>query len=69
MKAYGLRGSGNDSSSGGRSTAIYNEMKAKKGKAYADRVEKKLEKEYVAQIVGGVAVAVGASVVQAMLDN
>lgn len=68
MMTTGLRGSANDTSSGGRSTAIYNEMKIKKGKAYADRVEKRMEKELVAGLAAS-AIATGAVIVGSLLEN
>ena len=69
MQKSGLVGSAADDSSGGRSTRIYNHMKAEKGKKYADAVEKKVEKVAVANIAGSVAVAVGAQVVINMLND
>lgn len=62
-----LPGSMNDSSSGGRSTKLYNQIKKEKGKAYADKVINKREKELVTQLVGSVAVTAGTMAVSTYL--
>ena len=67
MQKSGLVGSTADDQSRGRSTRIYNHMKVSKGKAYADAIEKKVEKRAYANLAGSVAVAVGATAVQAMI--
>ena len=65
-KALGtIRGSRDDIERGGRATTIYNSMKAKKGKAYADKVEKQLEKTHVAKVAVSTAVTVGYAACQA----
>lgn len=69
MKKSGLKGSGTDQASGGRSTRLYNKIKQEKGKQYADAVQKKLQTRLVADIVGGVAVGTGMMVVGAILEN
>lgn len=69
MRKSGLVGSAADASSGGRSTNLYNRIKQDKGKKYADAVQKKLEKQVIGELVGGVAVGVGMMVVSAMLQD
>jgi hypothetical protein len=68
MQKSGLVGSAADRNSGGRSTKLYENIKATKGKAYADKVQKKVENVAVKQLVGAVTVAVGASVVSGILQ-
>ena len=69
MQKSGLVGSYADTQSGGKSTNLYKHLKATKGKAYADKVQKKVEKRAYAQIVGTVAVGVGAAVVAGILES
>jgi hypothetical protein len=68
MRKTGLVGSANDVASGGRSARIYNEMYASKGKEYADRVHKKVEKRAIADIAVAATVAVGSAVVAGILQ-
>lgn len=63
----GLEGSYSDRMSGGRSTAMLNDLRARKGEEYAHRVEKKIQNKAVAEIVVSTSVAVGAGVVAALL--
>lgn len=69
MQKTGLAGSAADKYSGGKSTTLYKHLKSTKGKAYADKVQKKVEKRAYAQIVGSVAVATGAAVVAGILES
>ena len=64
FKKTGLKGSAADQMSKGygkqgKSTSLYNHLKAKKGKAYADRVEKKVQGKLIRDMVVGGTVAVG----------
>lgn len=68
MQKSGLVGSVTDRQSGGRSTRLYENLKATKGKAYADKVQKKVEKVVVKQLVGTAAVAFGAAVASGILQ-
>lgn len=68
FKKSGLRGSEADNRMSGRSTFIYNKIKSEKGKKYADRVEKKVEKQSYAKLVGSSAVAIGATIAAAFLE-
>jgi hypothetical protein len=67
MQKSGLVGSAADDQSRGRSTRIYNHLKVSKGKAYADAIEKKVEKRAYANLAASAAVAIGATAVQAMI--
>jgi len=67
MYKTGLRGSIADS--GGRSTRLYNSIKSKKGKAYADKVEKKVQNKAVRSLVGGTAVMLGSAVAMRLLED
>lgn len=69
MRKSGIRGSALDTSSGGRSTRLYNQIKKEKGKAYADRIEKRVQAQSVAALIGSAAVAVGSSIALAYLEN
>lgn len=69
MGRTGLAGSAADRSSGGRSTAIYNKLKAEKGKKYADKVAKKVQNRAVAGLVGSAVVGVGAAVASTILQE
>lgn len=41
MQKYGIRGSARDVQTGDKATALYNHISTQKGKAYADRVERR----------------------------
>lgn len=69
MQRSGLVGSTADDQSGGRSTKMYDHLKATKGKAYADKVQKKVEKVAIRNLVGGLTVTVGATVVAGILES
>ena len=69
MSKSGLVGSAADKMSGGRSERLYNDIKVKKGKKYADAVMKKTQNRAIATIAGSAAVVVGANVVSAILAN
>ena len=68
MQKTGLAGSALDRSNDYRSTKIYNEIKAQKGKKYADRVAKKVQNRAVTQFAVGTAVALGAAFASAYLE-
>lgn len=67
MQKTGLVGSGADRQSGGRSTRLYNQIKAKKGKAYADKVQQKVQNRAVASLVGAGIATVGLAAVNVIL--
>ena len=67
MQKTGLAGSAADTANGGRSTRLYNEIKAKKGKAYADKVQKKVQNVAVTEFAAASAVAIGAAVIDTYL--
>lgn len=69
MQKSGIVGSAADDKYGGRSTRIYNHLKASKGKAYADSIEKRVENQAYATIAASAAVTVGAMVVSSMLEK
>ena len=69
MAKTGLAGSAKDKQYGGRSTAIYNKLKQEKGKAYADKVQKRVQNEAYATIAASAAVAIGANVALAMMNR
>ena len=69
MQKSGLAGSVADTIHGGRSTAIYNELKVKKGKAYADRVQKKVQNVTVAGLAASGVLMLGSMAAQAYLIN
>lgn len=69
MRKHGLVGSDADRQSGGRSTMLYNKLKAEKGKKYADKIQKKVQNRVVAEIATSAAVAVGATVAAAILES
>ena len=60
MWKSGLPGSAADRDN--RSTSLYKSIKAKKGKAYADKVQKSVERKAVASIAGTATVALGLAV-------
>ena len=64
MQKYGLRNSARDIQSNGKATALYNHIATKKGKAYADRVEKHVQNVSLAQFAGGMALTIGAAYLQ-----
>lgn len=63
MQKNGLPGSAYDQSRGGQSTAIYNKIKAQKGKEYVDKVQKKVQNRLISQLATGAAVTIGAGIV------
>lgn len=63
----GMRDSINDINSGGSATALYNHIKTKKGKEYADKIERSIGHRAVGAIATGAIVGIGASVVSALL--
>ena len=69
MTKSGIRGSAADTAHEGRSTNLYNHIAAKKGKEYADRVEKKVQNRAIATLVGSAVVATGAAAVSTYLTN
>lgn len=69
MQKSGLAGSVVDQQSGGRSTKLYNHLKTQKGKAYADKIEKKVQNVAVTEFCVAATVAVGSTVAQAILMN
>ena len=69
MKKSGLVGSYKDDTTGGRSTKLYNKLKAEKGKKYADAVQKKVEKKVVGELVGTAAVTAGLLAVNVILQS
>lgn len=58
----GLVGSIGDASTGGQNTRYYNHLKATKGKAYANKAEKKYSNKLVATLVGAAVVYTGATI-------
>ena len=69
MYKSGLPGSRNDRGTLGRSTRIYDKIKAEKGKKYADDIVNRLHKRNVAVIVGSSAALAGSMAVQAILGR
>ena len=69
MQKSGLAGSAADVQSGGRSTALYNSLKATKGKEYADKVQKKVQNVAYAQIAAAATVTIGAAFANALINN
>lgn len=72
MQKIGIRGSYYDNASGGRATLIYDHVKVKKGKSYADAMEKKVQDttyRQLAALVGATVITTGASFVSLMMDN
>lgn len=68
MQKSGLAGSALDKQSDGRSTRLYENLKATKGKAYADKVQKKVQNIAVAKLAGAATAAVGLAVVSGILQ-
>lgn len=60
MSKTGLPGSYKDSASGGRSTNIYNSLKAQKGKAAADKIQQKVQDNAYRDFAIGSAVTIAA---------
>lgn len=69
MQKSGLVGSAADAYSGGKSTNLYKHLKSTKGKAYADKVQKKVQNVAVKQLVGTAVVGVGLAVVGGILES
>lgn len=69
MQTGGIRGSAADTSSGGLSTRIYDNVKTQKGKAYADKVEKSVRNHAIAGIAGSAAAMAGSLALQALLNK
>ena len=69
MQRSGLVDSAADRQSGGRSTRIYNHVKATKGKEYADKLQKRVQNVAVAQLVGAAVVTVGSAFASAYLET
>lgn len=67
MSKGGLRGSAKDVYTGNYSTNLYNHISVTKGKEYADKVEKSLEKQLVTQLAGSAAVMAGTIAVELYL--
>ncbi len=63
----GLEGSYSDRMSGGRSTAMLNDLRARKGEEYAHRVEKKIQNKAITEMIVGTTVSVGAAIVAGLL--
>lgn len=61
MNKSGLANSARDTQKGGRSARLYNKIKIEKGKAYADKIQKSLEKKYIKNLVGSAVVTVGST--------
>ena len=68
MQKTGLVNSYADRSSGGRSGRIYDRIKETKGKAYADKVQKKVQNVGIAQFATAATVGVGLAVVNGILQ-
>ena len=69
MQKTGLANSTYDSLKGGKSAKLYDHLTATKGKAYADKVQKKVQNVAVKQLVGSVAVTLGAAVAVGILES
>lgn len=69
MGKTGLVGSSADRASGGRSERIYNDLVAKKGKEYADKVQKKVQNKAIADIATSAVVGIGMTVAAAILQK
>lgn len=68
MAKTGLVGSAADRASRGQSSDLYNHIKVKKGKEYADRVHKKVQNRAIAEFATGVTVMLGSSIVSGYLQ-
>ena len=69
MQKSGLPGSVADLNSDLRSTKIYESVKTKKGKAYADKVVKSVQNRAVAELAVGSSVMLGSAVLTAYLSS
>lgn len=69
MQKSGIVGSVSDASHNGRSTAIYNHLTIKKGQAYADAINRKVDNIIISQFCTASAVTIGATAVQYYLNN
>lgn len=69
MNKTGLPGSAYDRAYGGKSKLIYDNLTAKKGEAYAERVAKKVQNQKVAALAASAVVVVGSSVVSVLLQD
>lgn len=69
MFKSGLRNSAADDMRGRRSTDLYNHIATKKGKEYADKVEKKVQNRAVATLAGSAALMVGSIAVEYYLNK
>lgn len=69
MNKSGLANSMRDAQKGGRSARLYDKIKIEKGKAYADKVQKSLEKKYIKNMVGSAVVAIGSTATLVYLNN
>ena len=68
MSKSGIRGSAADIESGGRSTKLYDHIKIKKGKAYADKIEKRTQNIAIAKFATASVVAIGSAAVSTYLN-
>lgn len=64
----GLPGSATDRSTDRASTKAFNHIKAKKGKEYAEKVAKKLDKNLTGELIAASVVAVGCGIASAYLN-
>ena len=69
MQSSGIRSSAADTQSGGRSTRIYDNIKTKKGKEYADKVEKSVQNHAIGMIVGSTAAIAGSMALKDLLSR
>lgn len=65
MERYGQKGSLNDNINGKAATKLYNEVKKKKGKQYADKAMQSAKNRTVAKLVGSSALTVGSAIAAA----
>ena len=68
MGKGGLPGSAYDRSTGGRSKLIYDNLTAKKGEAYADKVAKKVQNKTAVALAATAVAVVGSTVVNTLLE-
>ena len=69
MQRSGIRNSSADDMSRQRSTDLYNRIATKKGKEYADRVEKKVQNTAIRNFAIGTSLAVGSAVASYYLSK
>lgn len=69
MQRTGIRGSALDISSDRASSKLYDHITTKKGKEYADQVEKRVQNVVVSTLVGATAVSIGSALVSAYMLN